>query len=1295
MSTMTLEQLQVIIDAQTKPYREELERVKKQTQAATDSVVKQTSRISNAFKGIKGAIVGLGIGAAIYKIGKEAISAASDLQEVQNVVDVAFGAMTGRVEQFAATAIDRFGMSELTAKRTASNYMAMSKGLGIASKEAADMAINVAGLTGDVASFFNVSQSVADTALKSIWTGETESLKQFGVVMTQANLEQFAHTQGIQADISAMTQAEQVKLRYLFVTQQLALAQGDFARTQDSWANQTRILSERFHQLLGILGNGLMQALSPALRLLNKLMATLVSFAQTIANVIGAMFGKTTAKADTGKLQQQLSDSTNAASGAQSGFNDTLDDTTKKAGSAAKATKELQRDILGFDKINKLSDKSASGSGGGTGGSGGGGGGISIPAFDLGLQEAMDTSGVEKTVAKVKKLLEDIFEPFVKSWNKYGKPIIENIKNSFNNLASIVKGIIDTVAKHWKGLMEKISSLVLSLTETATAVFEGVTILLKTIWDNGGQYLFDKFLSFVESLANLATKINDTFVKPFVYWFNDNIMPIVGKVIGFVLARVGDLFSLLSKIMDFIASNKIALTTFTTVIGTMVASWKTAQLINWMNSSRGLITVISNMKAGIKDLISSAIKKVYEEFDDANTALKKWGGTIKSAITKIADMTKALYASVKAWIAEKVARKESGSIDIAKTFSNIKDAVVNATKKIFEWIKGLIQGKTAQVASKAATDAQAVSTAALAVSEEAAAVSTGVLSKAMAFLAANPIVAVVAGIGLLVGAFALFSSSQKDTKYDIEDCSKAVQDQAEEINNLKSSLDDAKKSAKDNLNSSMAQIDATSKYIDMLNDMTDKKGYVDNIDKAKVLIEKINTIMPDTVQLTKDGRLEWQKTPKEIQKTIDALKEKAKFEANEQLYVEAIKTSTKAEQERATAQQDVNKLYREKEELMAKAAKGESIDEKRLRTLNADIETLGGVIKDTGKLSKESKKAMDYYEKQIESTGDTSKKISKTLATTYSGMTKDMVNIAKTYSGNMTDTEKELFAASLKRYTEDKANTENIANRKNDSLYKLMTASGIQLSSEQKRQLDESLKTAQNEKQELERLKGEQKVRLLKILQEQGIDMNSERGRQLQKELETAQEKGLEAGEAYINKMKKGVGSKDISPEAKKQFKSGQKVFDSPFKAKTVINGAWDVANNARLAMQRALDRNPLNATVNVTGGVVTSGISSVIKFRAAGGFPDIGEVFIARESGPEMVGSINGRPAVMNNNQIVGSVSAGVYEAVSSVFSGMKMGGGDIHLTIQLPDGTDVKKVIKDYNSLMWQTGGKGGFVL
>ena len=171
----------------------------------------------------------------IVAMGKEAINLASDLQEVENVVTTAFGDMTYMVEDFADTAIEKFGMSELAAKRTASTYMAMSKGMGITGKAAAEMSIAVAGLSGDVASFFNVSQDVADTALKSIWTGETETLKQFGVVMTQANLQQFAYQQGIKKKIAAMSQAEQVQLRYMYVMQQLSLAQGSHELIRQAW----------------------------------------------------------------------------------------------------------------------------------------------------------------------------------------------------------------------------------------------------------------------------------------------------------------------------------------------------------------------------------------------------------------------------------------------------------------------------------------------------------------------------------------------------------------------------------------------------------------------------------------------------------------------------------------------------------------------------------------------------------------------------------------------------------------------------------------------------------------------------------------------------------------------------------------------------------------------------------------------------------------------------------------------------------------------------------------------------
>ena len=165
------------------------------TRIDTTGFDKGTKAISNGLGSLKSSLTKLGTAVAaafsvrtIFNFGKQAIETASDVQEVQNVVDTAFGDMAYKAEQFAETAIEQFGMSELSAKKTASTFMAMSAGMGMAADAASDMAIAAAGLTGDVASFFNISQEEAATKLKSIWTGETETLKDLGIVMTQANL---------------------------------------------------------------------------------------------------------------------------------------------------------------------------------------------------------------------------------------------------------------------------------------------------------------------------------------------------------------------------------------------------------------------------------------------------------------------------------------------------------------------------------------------------------------------------------------------------------------------------------------------------------------------------------------------------------------------------------------------------------------------------------------------------------------------------------------------------------------------------------------------------------------------------------------------------------------------------------------------------------------------------------------------------------------------------------------------------------------------------------------------------
>jgi hypothetical protein len=346
------------------------------TNINTQGFNKGMDGITKAMKGFASVFIKVKIAQMIVEIGKSAVNMASQLQEVQNVVDTAFGDMSSKVEKFADTAIEKFGMSELTAKRTASTYMAMSRGMGITGEAAADMALEVTGLTGDMASFFNVSQDVADTALKSIWTGETEALKKFGVVMTQANLQQFAYAKGINKNISAMSQSELVMLRYKFVTEKLSLAQGDFSKTSGSWANQTRILTERWKEFLGLLGNVLIPMLLPVIRFLNKTLEILINILKKIGEIYTALTGKTL----------EVANSTSIATDAEFEFADGINEATKAAKKA----------LAPFDELNVLQNDIGSTD-------------TSIGDFDFSTSFTEDMKESEENVKGLKKEIDNFF----------------------------------------------------------------------------------------------------------------------------------------------------------------------------------------------------------------------------------------------------------------------------------------------------------------------------------------------------------------------------------------------------------------------------------------------------------------------------------------------------------------------------------------------------------------------------------------------------------------------------------------------------------------------------------------------------------------------------------------------------------------------------------------------------------------------------------------------------------------------------------------------------------------------
>lgn len=323
-----------------------------------------------------GAAVGLAFGVgALVNFGKESIKLASDIQEVQNVIDVTFGQGARQIEEFAQSAAAAFGLSELSAKQYTGTMGAMLKSSGLATAQAQEMSTTLAGLAGDMASFYNLDTDTAFEKIRAGISGETEPLKQLGINMSVANLEAYALSQGITKVYNAMSPAEQTLLRYNYLLSVTTDAQGDFARTSGSSANQVRLLQLNFDQLRIAVGNALIPIAQAVLPSINAIIEGLTKLAQVFAQVTALLFGKSAeVKAVSGIA---------SSAGAAADATDKLADSTAGAGSAAKkAAKDMKGVLAGFDELNILADNAADSVGGAAGGIGGGVD-ASIPELEL------------------------------------------------------------------------------------------------------------------------------------------------------------------------------------------------------------------------------------------------------------------------------------------------------------------------------------------------------------------------------------------------------------------------------------------------------------------------------------------------------------------------------------------------------------------------------------------------------------------------------------------------------------------------------------------------------------------------------------------------------------------------------------------------------------------------------------------------------------------------------------------------------------------------------------------------
>ena len=228
---MELEELRVVIRAETGDLRRQLNQLTSQVRQTNNAVNNGTSNMRRSLRGLVKKIGFAYLTKELISFGQSCIKLGSDLQEVQNIVDVVFSSMTSQVDKFAKSAAQNFGLSETMAKKYIGLYGSMAESFGFTESEAYKMSSALTGLAGDVASFYNITQDEAYIKLKSVFSGETETLKDLGIVMTQAALDQYALANGYGKTTDEMSEQEKVALRYKFVMDQLSNAQGDFART--------------------------------------------------------------------------------------------------------------------------------------------------------------------------------------------------------------------------------------------------------------------------------------------------------------------------------------------------------------------------------------------------------------------------------------------------------------------------------------------------------------------------------------------------------------------------------------------------------------------------------------------------------------------------------------------------------------------------------------------------------------------------------------------------------------------------------------------------------------------------------------------------------------------------------------------------------------------------------------------------------------------------------------------------------------------------------------------------------
>ena len=1239
-----------------------------------------------------------------------------------NLFNVAMGSASQSASAFAQKVSDAMGIDPGKWMEYQGTLNMMIEGFGVASDKAQIMSQNLTQLSYDYSSLMNVDVSTAFDKIQSAMSGQIKGLKEYGNNVSVAMVKQTGLKYGLQGNVSTWDQNTQAIMRYITIMNNASKVDvfNDMARTINTPSNAVRILAQQFKLLRRAVGNiasvfatAVIPYIQVAVELLNK-----------FASFVAGLFGFKLPTIDYSGLDK--------GSDAMDDMADSAKDAGSSVGGATKKVKDLKKELqtLGFDELNILnSPKNDSDSGGSGGGSGGGGIGGGAGIGDIDLPQYDFLKGLKKDTDEIEKKLKELFKPVTDSWNKYGKGVMDSFKFSLNELSELTKSIGKSFGEVWQnGTGKKTVSEILLIVKNLCDFVGYLAKRFREAWDEAGlgtkiiQNLWDAANNLLHSVEDISEQLSnfafyldfkpalksayslskafkelsdivgkylsDAFknvLLPLAKWGIEKVIPIgvsaladalrgvsaalknlrpfitflekltvaLGKLVGNTIL-VG--ISALGKALKAIGQSKTLLAALTTTVATLIASMKWGKVINDLNDVNSTV---------------SKLKVVFELFKE-------------EGVSALGLLTQDFVKSHKA-------------LDTLVTgFKGLNDA------------NGILSGVSTAVT------ALGTKLGVLTVAEGGATTATGLLGSAFAFLAANPLVAVAGAITIAVAALAIFTSRVKDNSDAQERAlssakrlSDGLKEQAQE---WKKANAEAKKNAEAGQQNALVAQD----YASRLYGIVDANGKITGtVKQAQFFVDQLNNQLGTNIEIHDGVISNWDEEKQKINENIEALKRKAVIEAYSEKFIEAEKERIKAQEQLTEATSKYNKSKEREEELLGKLKEAWESGQQPSASLTEEYRKQLEITKKYGEAVGSAKDkvtsitdGLNEYNAAIQSADGTVESSTAFIIEQYGVLTKDGTYTYSSLANGLNDlnakcdengkvwqtlskTEQEASKQARIQLLSDLAQKAFSQGKTYEQMLSTAKAKGAELTQADKAELKKQYDNLKKQSEDIKAVKNTQNNTLLAMLDKYGIDKNSKDAKRYQKELRDAQKNGTEQGQQYIDKLAKKIndGTLKVSNEASKVGKQSKEKFEShkaDFKVDT---------KSADNILSRFMNSIPSfkSMKLNLKTDKKRFKIGDFgfdIGFFARGGFPESGQMFVAREAGPELVGRIGRRTAVANNDQIVQGIASAVRSAMSGVNG--PSAGGTTRITVQnVLNGKAIgESVIEYHNGKVKQTG-------